>query len=113
MCIDMDILNQNAIRGSMTTNICIYVFVDMSTCVKLKTRERIVVSSIRVKLGSGIRISRWVDCERQVRVSPQRSSVDRVKGVGEGEQTFYMHTDSALIILNATVGFASKIVTNW
>ena len=39
---------------------------------------------IRVKLRSGIRLSRRVDCEGQVRVSPQRPSGDRVKGVGEG-----------------------------
>ena len=50
MCIDMDIFNQNAIRGSVAMSICIYVFVDMSTCVKLNMRKRIVVSSMRVEL---------------------------------------------------------------
>ena len=86
MCIDMDILNQNAMRGGMTMSICSYVSVDMSTSVKLKMRKRIVVSSIRVKLRSGIRLSRRVDYEGQVRVSPQRPSGVRVKGVGEGSR---------------------------
>ena len=86
ICIDMIIFNQNAIRGSMAMSICIYVFVDMSTCVKLNMRKRIVLSSIRVKLRSGIRLSRRVDCEGQVRVSPQRPSGVRVKGVGEGSR---------------------------
>ena len=57
----------------MARSICIYVFVDMSTCVKLKMRKRIVVSSIRVKLRTGIRLGRRVDCERQVRVSLRES----------------------------------------
>ena len=86
MCIDMNIFNQNAIRGSMAMSICIYVFVYMSTSVKLNMRNRIVVSSIRVKLMPGIRLSHRVDCERQARVSPQRPSGDRVKGVGEGSR---------------------------
>ena len=68
MCIDMDVFNQNAIRGRMARSICVYVFVDMSTCVKLKMQKRIVVSSIRVKVRSGMRLRRRVDCERQVRV---------------------------------------------
>ena len=57
----------------MVTSICIYVFVDMSTYVKLNMRKRIVASSIRVKLRTGIRLSRRVDCERQVRISLRES----------------------------------------
>ena len=112
MCIEMYIFNQNTIRGRMTTSICIYVFVDMYTCVNLKMRKRIVVSSIRVKLRSGIRLSHRVDCDSQVRVSPQRSPGVGVKGVGEGKQTSNVHTDSAPIIVSAMVLFASRGVTN-
>ena len=81
----MAVFNKNAMRKRMTMIICICVSVHMSMCVKLNIRKRIVVSSIRLKLRSGISLSHTVDCERHVRVfSPQGLLGVGVKGVGEG-----------------------------
>ena len=66
-------------------SICICVSVHMSTCVKLNMLKRIVVSSIRLKLRSGISLSHTVYCERHVGVlSPQGLSGVGAKGLGEG-----------------------------
>ena len=49
MCIDMDIFNQNAIRGSMAMSICIYVFVDTSTCVKDEDSNEFHTSEVEIR----------------------------------------------------------------
>ena len=49
MCIDMNIFNQNAIRGSMTMSICIYIFVDMATCVKDEDSNEFHTSEVEIR----------------------------------------------------------------
>ena len=49
MCIDMNIFNQNAIRGSMTMSICIYVLVHMAACVKDEDSGEFHTSEVEIR----------------------------------------------------------------